>query len=43
MKLTDCIYNNLGSCQVPFAVFLDLSKVGDHNILLHKLYHYGME
>ena len=46
MELTDRIYNHLGSCHIPFAVFLDLSKAFDtldHNIvlLLHKLYHYG--
>ena len=43
MELTDHIYNNLGSCQIPFTIFLDLLKAFDmldHNILLHKLYHY---
>ena len=45
MELSDCIYNYLGNCQIPFAVFLDLSKAFDtldHNILLHKLDHYGI-
>ena len=43
MELTDHIYNHLGSCQIPFTIFLDLSKAFDtldHNILLHKLDHY---
>ena len=43
MELSDRIYNYLGNCQIPFAVFLDLSKAFDtldHNILLHKLDHY---
>ena len=38
-------YNHLGNCQIPFAVFLDLSKAFDmldHNILLQKLDHYGI-
>ena len=26
MELSDRIYNYLGNCQIPFAVFLDLSK-----------------
>ena len=45
MELSDRIYNYLGNCQIPFAVFLDLSKAFDtldHNILLHKLDHYGI-
>ena len=45
MELSDCIYNYLGNCQIPFAVFLDLSKAFDtldHNILLHILDHYGI-
>ena len=45
MELADRIYNYLGSCQIPFVVFLDLSKVFDtldQNILLHKLDHYGI-
>ena len=45
MELTDHIYNHVGSCQIPFAFFLDLSKAFDtldRNILLHKLYHYGI-
>ena len=39
MELTDRIHNHRGSCQIPFAFFLDLSKAFDtldHNILLHK-------
>ena len=45
MELSDRIHNYLGNCQIPFAVFLDLSKAFDtldHNILLHKLNHYGI-
>ena len=42
MELSDRIYNYLGNCQIPFAVFLDLSKALDHNILLHILDHYGI-
>ena len=45
MELSDRIYNYLGNCQIPFAVFLDLSKAFDtldNNILLHKLDHYGI-
>ena len=46
MEPTDRIYNHLGYCQVQFALFLDFSKVFDtldHNILLHKLDHYGIK
>ena len=45
MELSDRIYNYLGNCQIPFAVFLDLSNAFDtldHNILLQKLDHYGI-
>ena len=45
MEVTDRIYNHPGSCQIPFAVFLDLSKAFDmldRNILLHKLDRYGI-
>ena len=45
IKLTVSIYNHLGNCQVPFAIFLDLLKAFDtldHTIYLHKVDHYGI-
>ena len=39
------IYKHLGNCQIQFAVFLDSRKAFntlDHNMLLHKLDHYGI-
>ena len=45
MELTDRIYKHLNNNQIPFAVFLDLSKAFDtldHNILLAKLSYYGI-
>ena len=45
MELADRIYNYFGNCQIPFAVFLDLSKAFDtldHNMLFHKLDQYDI-
>ena len=44
LQLIDSIYEHLDKGKIPFAIFLDLSKAFDtidHNILLHKLNHYG--
>ena len=45
LDLVDKISNGLDSRKLPISIFLDLSKVFDtldHQILLHKLYHYGI-
>ena len=46
LELTDRIISAMDNNDVPIGVFLDLSKAFDtidHNILLNKLEHYGIE
>ena len=45
LELTDLILEDMGNGKIPIAIFLDLSKAFDtfnHQILLTKLYHYGI-
>ena len=45
LELVDRISNGLDNRKLPISIFLDLSKAFDtldHQILLHKLYHYGI-
>ena len=45
LELTDRIITNIDNKKSPLNIFLDLSKAfdtQDHNILLHKLHHYGI-
>ena len=45
LELTDRIITNIDNKKSPLNIFLDLSKAFDtldHNILLHKLHHYGI-
>ena len=45
LELVDRISNGLDNRNLPISIFLDLSKAFDtldHQILLHKLYHYGI-
>ena len=46
MEVTVKIFENLDKKKLPLAIFLDFSKAFDtidHDILLHKLSHYGIE
>ena len=46
LELIDIITTELDNNEVPFIIFLDLSKAFDtldHNTLLYKLNHYGIE
>lgn len=45
LELTDRLLNSMDNNQIPFAIFLDLSKAFDsinHEILLQKLKYYGI-
>ena len=45
LQLIDLILENMDNGKIPLAIFLDLSKAFDtinHQILLTKLYHYGI-
>ena len=45
LELVDRILSFMDNCDTPIGIFLDLSKAFDtlnHNILLHKLKHYGL-
>ena len=45
LELTDLILEDMDNGKIPIAIFLDLSKAFDtinHQILLTKLYHYGI-
>ena len=45
LELVDHLHNELDKKNVPIAIYMDLSKAFDtldHNILLHKLKHYGV-
>ena len=45
LELTDRIITNIDNKKSPLNIFLDLSKAFDtldHNILLHKVHHYGI-
>jgi len=46
IKVIGSIYRSLDSGKIVCGVFLDLQKAFDtvqHNILLHKLFNYGIE
>jgi hypothetical protein len=46
LEIVDRLYNDMDMSKIPIAIFLDLSKAFDtidHNILIHKLSHYGLE
>ena len=46
IELTDRIISNVDRNEIPFSIFLDISKAFDtlgHTILLQKLNHYGID
>ena len=46
LEIVDRVITEMDKSEIPFNIYIDLSKAFDtlnHEILLHKLYHYGIK